>query len=71
MSIYSSSDDYSGAAVTNLMAPEAYTNVQRADVYLGRHVIVGSGSVVLPGIKIAEGAATGSLSLVRENCHTF
>jgi acetyltransferase-like isoleucine patch superfamily enzyme len=71
VSIYSSSDDYSGAAMTNPMVPEVYTNIQRADVHLGKHVIVGSGSVVLPGVEIAEGAAIGALSLVRENCRTF
>lgn len=71
VSIYSSSDDYSGAAMTNPMVPKTYTDVLSADVCLGRHVIVGSGSVVLPGVEIAEGGAVGSLSLIRENCQAF
>ena len=71
VSIYSSNDDYSGAAMTNPTLPPAYTNVQEADVCIGRHVIIGSGTIVLPGINIAEGAAIGALSLVKSNCLAF
>lgn len=71
VSIYSSSDDYSGGAMTNPMVPEAYTNVLHADVYLGRHVIVGCGSIILPGVNIEEGAAVGALSLVQTDCRAF
>lgn len=71
VSIYSSSDDYSGAAMTNPMIPDTYTNVLNADVLLGKHVIVGSGSVILPGVVISEGGAVGALSLIRDNCRAF
>ena len=62
--IYTISDDYSGAAMTNPTVPAAFTNVTRAPVTLHRHVIVGSGSVVLPGVTLGEGVAVGALSLV-------
>lgn len=71
VSIYSSSDDYSGATMTNPTVPERYKNVTHADVFIGRHVIVGSGSVVLPGVRLGEGVAVGALSLVRESCAEF
>ena len=71
VSIYSSSDDYSGASMTNPMIPIKYTNVVHADVFLGRHVIVGSGSVILPGVTLEEGVAVGALSLVNRNCEAF
>lgn len=71
VSIYSSSDDYSGAALTNPTVPSQYTNVTSADVYLGRHVIVGSGSVILPGVTLEDGVAIGALSLVCKNCKAF
>lgn len=71
VAIYSSSDDYSGEAMTNPMVPELYTHVLHADVFLGKHVIIGSGSVILPGVRIEEGAAVGALSLVREHCRAF
>lgn len=71
VSIYSSSDDYSGAALTNPTVPAEFTNVQTADVRLGRHVIVGSGTVILPGVVIHDGAAVGALSLVKKDCEPF
>lgn len=71
VSVYSSSDDYSGATMTNPMVPDEFTGVTHADVTIGRHVIIGSGSVVLPGVTLAEGAAVGALSLVRHDCRAF
>ncbi|WP_127347768.1 acyltransferase [Pseudidiomarina mangrovi] len=71
VSIYSSNDDYSGEYMTNPTVPDAYKNVTVADVYIGRHVIVGSGAVILPGVTIAEGAAIGALSLVNQDCGEF
>lgn len=71
VSIYSSSDDYSGAAMTNPTVPSQFTNVTHADVFVGRHVIVGSGSVILPGVTLEEGVAIGALSLVQKNCRAF
>jgi len=71
VSIYSSSDDYSGRTMTNPMVPEEFTGVSHADVIVGRHVIVGSGSVVLPGVVLEEGVAVGALSLVRDSCPAF
>jgi len=71
VAIYSSSDDYSGSTLTNPTVPSEYTNVTHADVFLGKHVIVGSGSVILPGITLEEGVAVGALSLVQKQCKAF
>ncbi|MBB3020657.1 galactoside O-acetyltransferase [Microvirga lupini] len=64
--VYSVSDDYSGETLTNPTVPRHLLKVKRGTVTLGRHVIVGSHSVVLPGANIAEGCAVGALSLVNE-----
>lgn len=71
VSIYSSSDDYSGNALTNPTVPAQYTNVQHGNVLLGRHVIIGSGSVILPGCTLDDGAAVGALSLVNKDLAAF
>lgn len=64
VSIYSSNDDYSGNFMTNPMVPAEYTNVLHSPVILCKHVIIGSGSVVLPGAFLNDGVAVGALSLV-------
>ena len=51
--------------MTSPMVPDEYKNLQKAPVYIGRHAIIGSGSVVLPGSKIGVGCAVGSLSLIK------
>ena len=71
VSIYSSSDDFSGQTMTNPTVPETFKNVKHAPVLVGRHAIVGSGSVILPGVRLEEGVAVGALSLVTSDCAEF
>ncbi|MBE7565680.1 MULTISPECIES: acyltransferase [Acidithiobacillus] len=71
VSIYSSSDDYSGASLTNPTIPSAFKNVVHDKVRVGRHAIIGSGSVILPGVNIDDGAAVGALSLIKHDCSPF
>lgn len=71
VSIYSSNDDYSGATLTNPTIPDEYKNVTHAPVLLGRHALIGSGAVILPGVQIEDGVAVGALSLVNSDCEEF
>ncbi len=64
VSVYSSSDDYSGATMTNPTVPDRFKAVRDRPVHIGRHVIVGCGSVILPGTHLHEGCAVNALSLV-------
>ena len=65
--IYAISDDYSGYTMTNPTIPEKYKHIQDEPVYLGKHVIVGSGCTILPGVILAEGAALGAMSLCKKS----
>jgi acetyltransferase-like isoleucine patch superfamily enzyme len=62
--IYSRNDDYTGKYLTNPTVPKKYTGITHGQVTLKQHVIIGSGSVILPKVTIGEGAAVGALSLV-------
>ncbi|RDD82676.1 acyltransferase [Dyella tabacisoli] len=62
--VYSRTDDYTGEALTNPTVPSKYTKVRGGTVHLSRHVIIGSGSVILPQVTIGEGSSVGALSLV-------
>ncbi len=67
VSIYSVSDDYSGMTMTNPTIPDEYKNVDCRPVYIGKHVIIGSTSVILPGVNIPDGVAFGCFSFVNKN----
>lgn len=71
VSIYSSNDDYSGRHLTNPTVPSHFTGQISAPVKLEKHAIVGSGSIILPGVTLEIGVAVGALSLVRKNCKAF
>lgn len=64
VSIYTSSDDYSGRTMTNPTVPAEFKHIRSAQIRIGRYVIIGTGAVLLPGASIGEGSAVGALSLV-------
>lgn len=63
-SLYSSSDDYGGDVLVNPTVPEELTGVKSEPVVLGRHALLGAGTIVLPGVEIGDGSATGAMTLV-------
>jgi galactoside O-acetyltransferase len=65
--VYSENDDYSGEYMTNPMLPSGFTNIQKARVIFEKHAIVASGSIILPGVVMKEGACAGAMSLVKGN----
>lgn len=65
--IYSVSDDYSGESMTNPMIPEEYKQVKSETVIIKKHVIIGSTSVVMPGVVLEEGCSFGAFSFISES----
>jgi galactoside O-acetyltransferase len=64
-SIYSSSDDYTGGALTNpTIFIEKYRDVDNRPVTLEKHALIGAHSCILPGVTIGQGTAIGAHSLV-------
>ena len=64
VAVYSSSDDYSGNALTNPCVPKEFTNVASGPVHLKKHAIIGVSSCILPNTTIGLGSAIGAFSLV-------
>ncbi|HAS4357419.1 TPA: acyltransferase [Vibrio cholerae] len=67
VSIYSSSDDYTGMAMSNPTVPEELTKVTSLPVLIKKHSILGAGCVVLPKVIVGEGVSVGALSLVNKS----
>ena len=64
--LFSAIDDYSGRAMTSATLPPEVQRIHAAPITLGKYVALGSGTLVLPGVEIGEGAAVGALSLVNQ-----
>ena len=71
VSIYSSSDDYSGEYMTGPLIGERFKHDIGGTVHLENHVIVGTGSVILPNVVLGEGTAIGAMSLIKKSTEPF
>ena len=71
VSVYSSGDDYFGEYMSNPTIPRRFIGEICGDVTLCKHVLIGSGTVILPGVTLKEGVAVGALSLVNKDCEEF
>lgn len=69
--IYAESDDYSGNYLTNPTVAGDYKDIKKGRVILEKHVILGTGTTVLPGVRIGEGSAVGSMSLVNKDLDSW
>lgn len=65
--VFSQSDDYSGEALTNPNIPKKYKKEYFSQVVLEKHVIVGAGATILPGVTVGEGSSVGAMTLVNKS----
>jgi acetyltransferase-like isoleucine patch superfamily enzyme len=71
VSIYSSSDDFTGEYLSNPCVPDKYRNVISKPVTLNEQVTIGTNCTILPGVTIEKNSCVYAHSLVlksiREN----
>lgn len=67
VSVYSSTDSYDGDYMTNPCLPKGVTNTQHKDVYIGKHVVIGTGSAIMPGVTLKDGCCVWCMSVVTKS----
>ena len=65
--VYSISDDYLGNEPTNPTIPSDFKKLNFKKIIIGKYVIVGSNSVIVPGAILSEGSSVGALSFVNKS----
>lgn len=65
--IITGSDDFSGGYLTNPTVSPDFKNLKLGSVVLGRHALLGSNVVVMPGVFIGDGATVGAGSIVTKD----
>ena len=66
-SLYSSSQDYDGSSLTNPTLNSDYLKIKTDSITIGKHSVIGTNTVILPGCKIGDFSAVGACSLVTKN----
>jgi len=62
------SDDYLSDGLTNPTIPPKYhAKLKLSTVEIGKHAVIGTGAVIHPAVRIGEGAAVGSMTLVTKD----
>ncbi|MDU4251698.1 acyltransferase [Pseudomonas sp.] len=62
--VFTQSDDYSGRTLTNPTVPDQYKKETKAAIVIGRHSIVGTQSIIFPGVHLAEGTSVGAMTMM-------
>lgn len=62
--VFTQSDDYTGKMLTNPTVPAEFRAGTKKAVLIERHCIVGTGSLIFPGVRLAEGTSVGAMSMV-------
>ena len=65
--ILSGSDDFSGEYMIGPMVDEKFTNVTGSKIVMENFSQLGTNSIVMPGVKIKEGAVCGCFSFVNKD----
>tara|TARA_B100001250_G_C19814810_1_gene797757 strand:- start:1205 stop:1792 length:588 start_codon:yes stop_codon:yes gene_type:complete len=65
--IFTVNDDYSGQSLTNPTTDKKYKKENKGKVIIGKHVNIGANSIILPNVKIGNGASAGSNTLINKS----
>ncbi|MFA0540175.1 acyltransferase [Vibrio sp. 10N.222.52.B7] len=65
--VFSQSDDYSGETMVNSLVSKEFKNEYFKEVIVEDDVIIGTNSIVMPGVTLQVGTSIGANSLVNKN----
>lgn len=65
--LISGTEDFLGGGMTNPCVPEKYRKVIRSHIHIMKHAILGTNTIVFPGVTINEGAATGGGTIINKD----
>jgi len=69
--IIAQSDDYSGESMANSTVSAHFKKERSERVEIGDHVILGAGTMVLEGVRLADGTAAGAQTLFLESSEAW
>ncbi len=70
-SVFTGTEDYKNGFFSNPTVPNEFRKVRRGPVTLGKFCVVGSGSVILPNVRLGVGCSVGALTLISRDVEDF
>lgn len=67
VNVFTQSDDYLGETMTNSTIPLKYKKEYKKEIHICKHVIIGAGSYIMPGVRLEEGTSIGAMSLMTKS----
>jgi acetyltransferase-like isoleucine patch superfamily enzyme len=67
VNVFTQSDDYTGLSLTNPTVPDKFKIETKKEILIKRHVIVGAGSMIFPGVILEEGCSIGAMTMVTKS----
>lgn len=65
--VFTQSDDYTGRTLTNPTIPDEFKKELKKEIIIEKHVIVGTSSIIFPGVKLREGSSVGAMTMVTKS----
>jgi len=65
--IFSQTDDYNGDTLTNPTIPDEFKKEIKKPVRVGKHCIVGTKSIIFPGVNMKDGCSLGAMSMLTQD----
>jgi len=69
--VFSQSDDYTGRSMVNSLIPRKFKAEKFSKVTIQRQSVVGTNSIIFPGVTLAEGTSIGASSLVNQSTNPW
>lgn len=69
--LFSQSDDYTGATMTNPTVPKQYKMERKEPVNIGRHCILGTGTIVFAGVTLPDGVSSGASTVFTKSAQAW
>jgi galactoside O-acetyltransferase len=71
VAIYTCSDDYTEGYMAGPQIPSKMRKTHSAPVIIGKAALIGTNSVILPGVIIGCGGSVGAMSLVKQSISNY
>ena len=68
VTIFTGTDSYSEDYLNGPLVPVKYVKTKIGDVSIGRGVVVGAHTVILPGVEIGEASSVGAMCVLNRSC---